>query len=44
MQQAVDDFVPFDQADQSTDWSKYRDMPAFDASHRGNAYRVYLER
>jgi hypothetical protein len=44
MQQAVDDFVPFDQADQSTAWSKYRDMPAFDASHRGNAYRVYLER
>ena len=26
-----------------TDWSKYRDMPAFAANNRGNAYRIYLE-
>ncbi|WP_407702795.1 MULTISPECIES: MBL fold metallo-hydrolase [Thiorhodovibrio] len=43
MRSAVEDFVPFDQAYSDTDWSKYADMPAFDASHRGNAYRVYLE-
>ena len=43
MQQAVDDFIPFDQAYDNTDWSKYEDMPAFDASNRGNAYRIYLE-
>jgi len=43
MQQAVDDFVPFDEAYESTDWSDYSDLPAFDASNRGNAYRIYLE-
>lgn len=43
MQQAVDDFVPFDEAYEDTDWSDYRAMPAFDASNRGNAYRIYLE-
>jgi glyoxylase-like metal-dependent hydrolase (beta-lactamase superfamily II) len=43
MRKAVRDFVPFDQAYESTDWSKYKDMPAFKASNRGNAYRIYLE-
>jgi glyoxylase-like metal-dependent hydrolase (beta-lactamase superfamily II) len=43
MQQAVADFVPFEEAYESTDWSDYADMPAFDASNRGNAYRIYLE-
>lgn len=43
MGQAVEDFTPFDQAYRSTDWSKYQDLPAFDASNRGNAYRIYLE-
>jgi glyoxylase-like metal-dependent hydrolase (beta-lactamase superfamily II) len=43
MQQAVDDFIPFDQAYEDTDWSAYQGMPAFDASNRGNAYRIYLE-
>ncbi len=43
MRKAVADFVPFDQAYEATDWSKYRDLPAFDASNRGNAYRIYLE-
>ena len=36
-------FIPFDEAYESTDWSKYKDMPAFDDSNRGNAYRIYLE-
>jgi len=43
MRKAVADFVPFDKAYEETDWSKYRDLPAFDASNRGNAYRIYLE-
>jgi glyoxylase-like metal-dependent hydrolase (beta-lactamase superfamily II) len=43
MAAAVDEFLPFEQAYRQADWSEYADMPAFDASHRGNAYRVYLE-
>jgi glyoxylase-like metal-dependent hydrolase (beta-lactamase superfamily II) len=43
MAAAVSDFVPFDQAYESADWSGYEDLPAFDASNRGNAYRIYLE-
>ena len=43
MRQAAADFVPFDQAYQATDWSAYERMPAFEASNRGNAYRIYLE-
>lgn len=43
MRKAVADFVPFDQAYEATDWSEYRNLPAFDASNRGNAYRIYLE-
>ncbi|MEF8792966.1 MAG: MBL fold metallo-hydrolase [Thiohalorhabdus sp.] len=43
MKAAVRDFQPFAEAYEGTDWSRYRDLPAFDASNRGNAYRVYLE-
>lgn len=43
MKKALQDLIPFDQAYKNTDWSKYEDMPAFKASNRGNAYRVYLE-
>jgi glyoxylase-like metal-dependent hydrolase (beta-lactamase superfamily II) len=43
MRKAVADFVPFDEAYRATDWSAYEDLPAFDASNRGNAYRIYLE-
>jgi glyoxylase-like metal-dependent hydrolase (beta-lactamase superfamily II) len=43
MRQAVADFVPFDEAYNATDWSAYADLPAFAASNRGNAYRIYLE-
>ena len=43
MATAARDFVPFDEAYQSTDWSRYANLPAFDASNRGNAYRIYLE-
>ncbi len=43
MRKAVNDFVPFDEAYARTDWSDYQGMPAFAASNRGNAYRIYLE-
>jgi glyoxylase-like metal-dependent hydrolase (beta-lactamase superfamily II) len=43
MKKGLQDLTPFDQTYKETDWSKYRDMPAFDASNRGNAYRIYLE-
>jgi glyoxylase-like metal-dependent hydrolase (beta-lactamase superfamily II) len=43
MARAVRDFVPFDEAYRNTDWSRYEKLPAFDASNRGNAFRVYLE-
>lgn len=43
MARAVRDFVPFDEAYRSTDWSRYENLPAFDASNRGNAFRIYLE-
>lgn len=43
MADAVRDLVPFEQAYQNTDWSRYARLPAFEASNRGNAYRMYLE-
>ena len=43
MTKAVQDWIDFDIAYEATDWSKYRDMPAFAANNRGNAYRIYLE-
>jgi glyoxylase-like metal-dependent hydrolase (beta-lactamase superfamily II) len=43
MAKAVQDWTDFDVAYAATDWSKYRDMPAFAANNRGNAYRIYLE-
>jgi glyoxylase-like metal-dependent hydrolase (beta-lactamase superfamily II) len=43
MAKAVQDWTDFDVAYEATDWSTYRDMPAFAANNRGNAYRIYLE-
>lgn len=42
MGQAVEELVPFDDAYADTDWSAFRDLPAFDAANRRNAYQVYL--
>jgi len=42
MAEAVRDLIPFDEAYENTDWSRYEDLPAFNASNRGNAYRIYL--
>ena len=43
MQEAVTNWTDFDTAYQQADWSKYRNIPAFDFNNRGNAYRIYLE-
>jgi glyoxylase-like metal-dependent hydrolase (beta-lactamase superfamily II) len=43
MTKAVQDWTDFDVAYEATDWSTYRDMAAFAANNRGNAYRIYLE-
>ncbi len=43
MKNAVDNWTPFEEAYQSTDWSRYEGLPAFDASNKANAYRVYLD-
>ena len=43
MTAAVQNWTDFDVAYDQTDWSKYRDMPAFASNNRGNAYRIYLE-
>jgi glyoxylase-like metal-dependent hydrolase (beta-lactamase superfamily II) len=43
MTAAVQSWTDFDVAYDQTDWSKYRDIPAFTSNNRGNAYRIYLE-
>jgi len=43
MAKAAEDWVEFDAAYDRTDWSKYKNIPAFDANNRGNAYRIFLE-
>lgn len=42
MGEAARDLVPFDEAYARTDWSKYRNLPAFDEANRVNAYNQYL--
>ncbi|MDT7953541.1 MAG: MBL fold metallo-hydrolase [Acetobacteraceae bacterium] len=43
MGEAVSNWTSFDDAYAQADWSPYKDLPAFQASNRGNAYRVFLE-
>lgn len=43
MGDAVAQWLEFDAAYKAVDWDRYRGMPAFAASNRGNAYRVFLE-
>ncbi|MBW7469783.1 MBL fold metallo-hydrolase [Marinobacter sp. M216] len=43
MKKAVENWVPFEEAYQQTDWSRYENLPAFEASNKANAYRVYLD-
>ena len=42
MGNAVEEFTPFDEAYANTDWSEFKDLPAFDAGNRINAYQVFL--
>lgn len=42
MGKAVEDFVPFDDAYARTDWSRFANVPAFEAANRINAYGTYL--
>ncbi|VAW80759.1 hypothetical protein MNBD_GAMMA13-1341 [hydrothermal vent metagenome] len=39
---AVEEFVPFDEAYASADWSAFEKLPAFAEANRRNAYQVYL--
>ncbi len=43
MGKAVAEWTEFDEAYKSTDWTAYQGLPAFAASNRGNAYRVFLD-
>jgi glyoxylase-like metal-dependent hydrolase (beta-lactamase superfamily II) len=42
MAEAVEDMTPFAEAYEQTDWSEFSNLPAFDATHRRNAYGIYL--
>ena len=42
MGQAAHDLIPFEEAYEKTDWSKYRSLPAFDEANRANAFNQYL--
>jgi glyoxylase-like metal-dependent hydrolase (beta-lactamase superfamily II) len=42
MGQAVDGFVPFEEAYARTDWSRFAHLPAFEGANRRNAYNTYL--
>jgi glyoxylase-like metal-dependent hydrolase (beta-lactamase superfamily II) len=42
MAEAVDEMTPFADAYEATDWSAFSNLPAFDATHRRNAYGIYL--
>lgn len=42
MSDAVADMTPFDEAYRKTDWSRFKDYPAFQQANRLNAYDTYL--
>ncbi len=42
MGNAVEEFIPFSEAYNATDWSEFADLPAFAEANRRNAYQVYL--
>jgi glyoxylase-like metal-dependent hydrolase (beta-lactamase superfamily II) len=42
MGQAVDEMTPFAEAFDAADWSEFENLPAYEATHRRNAYGVYL--
>jgi glyoxylase-like metal-dependent hydrolase (beta-lactamase superfamily II) len=42
MGQAVQDFIPFEEAYKTTDWSAFQSTPMFGFANRMNAYNTYL--
>lgn len=42
MAEAVDEMTPFADAYEAADWSQFERLPAFGATHRRNAYGIYL--
>jgi len=42
MGRAVADLEPFDDAYAKTDWSRFKELPAFEQANRLNAYGTYL--
>ena len=42
MGEAVQEFVPFEEAYSEADWSEFASLPAFEAANRRNAYQVFL--
>ncbi len=42
MAAAVEDLTEFDEAYKAIDWSEFKDLPAFEAANRKNAFLVYL--
>ena len=40
---AIEDLETFDDAYDEIDWSDYKNLPAFEAANRMNAYRVFLD-
>ena len=42
MGQAVDNFIPFDEAYAKTSWKQFSELPAFKDANRSNAYNTYL--
>jgi len=38
----IEELEPFDEVYAAADWSEFKDLPAFDAGNRINAYQVYL--
>ena len=42
MGRAVDEFVPFSEVYDETDWTGFDQLPAFEETNRRNAYQVYL--
>ena len=42
MGRAVEEMIPFAEAFDAADWSEFEKLPAYEATHRRNAYGVYL--
>jgi glyoxylase-like metal-dependent hydrolase (beta-lactamase superfamily II) len=42
MGRAVQEMLSFDEAYARTDWSRFRDIPAFEAANRRNAYNTFI--